>query len=371
MNTYMTRKVGLTHRILTGFIASVALLLLPAPVAHAMTVQDIVRLEGQGESVLQGFGLVVGLPGTGDSGADLVVARPLANLLREQGNPIENFEELAASRSVAIVVVKCTIPEEGARRDDKFDVSVSAVHNAASLEGGELFLTPLRGPFPGDPVFAIAEGSIRLEDLNATRGRVRGGARMLRDITMNSIRSDGTVSLVINPNSSGWTTSQLLASIINDHRIGLDAADREIAYAVDERLVRIEVPDAELADPANFIADILSIRFDPSLLSLPATVLVNERTGTIIVTAEVEISPVILSHGDLVITTVAQPGAGGAPAAARRWPQIETNVRDVEAAKLQDLVDAFEQLDVPARDRIEILTELHATGRLHAQLVVN
>ncbi|TVQ31737.1 MAG: flagellar basal body P-ring protein FlgI [Phycisphaeraceae bacterium] len=341
---------------------------------QATSVQELVRLEGQGESVLQGFGLVVGLPGTGDTGDQLVVARPLAKFLESQGNPIDSFDELAKSRSVAVVTVSCRIPREGAKADDMFDVFVNAVHNPRSLEGGELILTPLRGPLPGQGVFAIAQGPLVIEGANDRRGRVRQGARITRPINMPTINSDGSITLVIHPHVAGWTTAQLLASVINDHRVGLDPAAEAIAHVRDERTVQVRIPAPELPDPASFIADVLSVRFDPSLMALPAKVLVNERQGVIVVTGEVQISPVIITHGDLVITTVTppqEPTPENPNVEQQRWSRVTTGGRDADMARLQDLLTAFKTLDVPVRDQIAILTELHATGRLHAELVIN
>ncbi len=343
--------------------------------ARGATVQEYVRLEGQGESVLQGFGIVMGLPGTGDSGKDLIVARPLAELLRSQGNAVGTIEEMGKSKSAAIVMVTCTIGRQGAKADDTVDVFVSAINNPKSLAGGELFLTPLRGPLPGQPVYAVAQGPIVIEGGNSARGRVRGGARMIKPIeNMTRIGADGSISLVIDPQVSGWTTSQLIASVINDHRVGLEAEAQDIAYAVDERSVRVVIPQAERADPANFISDILSVRFDPSLMSLPARVVVNERQGVILVTGDVEISPVIITHGDLVITTVTPPIEPTAEAPLieqQRWTAVQTAGRASDASRLEDLLKAFKTLDVPVKDQIAILAELHASGRLHADLVVN
>lgn len=347
-----------------------------SPAARATSIQEIVRLEGQGESVLQGFGLVIGLPGTGDSGKDLVVARPLAKLLESQGNPIGGFEELANSRSIALVSVTCTLPRHGAKRDDTIDVFVSAVHNPKSLEGGRLFLAPLRGPRSDDPtVYAVAEGGLVIEGVNTRSAVVRGGARMVRPVDMRTVSPDGSITLVVNPDKAGWTTTQLLASVINDHRSGLAAeSDTQIAYAVDERNVRVLIPEPERPDPASFIADILAVRFDPSLMTLPARVVVNERTGTIIATADVQISPVAITTAELSVTTITPPRVPTAeePMITReRWTPLSTSDRPSDAARLEDLLAAFKRLDVPVRQQIAILTELHKSGRLHAELVVS
>jgi len=331
--------------------------------ALAVSVQEIARLKGQGESILQGFGLVVGLPGSGDSGQDLVVARPLARLLESQGNPVGDFEELAAARSIAIVVVTATIPESGAKADDRFDVTVSAVNNPASLEGGELFLTPLRGPLPGQPVYAIAQGPLVIEGTTPTRARVRGGARIVRDVNMPAIDPDGAITLIIRPAFAGWTTAQLLADTINQHRLGFDESAPDIAFAQDERSVRVQIPAEELPDPANFIADIISVNFDGSLIDLPASVVVNEREGVIIATGDARISPVVISHNQMVVTTVNEPLQEGDPPPN---PAVTQAGSPDESARVEDLLAAFRALDVPVADQIAILAQLHRSGRLHA-----
>jgi len=337
--------------------------------AHATSIQELVRIQGQGDTILQGFGLVMGLPGTGDTGENAMIAKPMVALLEKQGLPI-SVADLTDSKSIAIVEITCRIPEQGARSDDRFDVTVMAVNNPQSLAGGQLFLAPLRGPYASHGVYAIAEGPIEIEGLTPTTGRVRKGARIVEDILAPSISSDGSLTLVIEPNIAGWTTSRLIASTINQDRLGFDDDAEEIAFALDDRTVRVRIPPVEQRDPAAFIADILNIRFDPSLLALPARVVINEREGVIIVTEDVEISPTILAHGDLMITTISQAAEPGA-ATTSRWATLDTTSEDEQSTRLQDLLAAFKQLDVPINDQIAILMELHRSGALHAELVID
>lgn len=170
--------------------ALLAVLAIGVPCANAqtITVKDLARIRGQGESVLRGVGLVMGLPGTGDSGKELVSARPLAQVLQNAGVPVPDLKELEKSRSVALVMVTCTIPASGALTDDKLDVHVTTLNSAKSLRGGRLFLSPLAGPNPGMPVYAIAEGAVEIEDATVlTTGRVRAGARMVRDVPTGAV----------------------------------------------------------------------------------------------------------------------------------------------------------------------------------------
>ncbi len=350
----------------------VALLGALCPIADAASVKEIARLEGQGKSVLRGFGLVIGLPGTGDSAEDLIVARPLAKLLENEGNPIANFDELANSRSVALVMVTCEIPATGARTDDQLDVFVSTINSAPSLAGGRLFLAPLRGPLPGQGVYGFAEGPVSIEGTNPATGRVRGGATLVRSIDMQTISPDGTIQLVIDPAYAGWSTTQLFASIINQHRLGLEETGEELARAITERVVRVRIPDVERPDPANFIADIMAIRFDASLLDLPARIIINEREGAIVATGNVEIGPTLITYRDLVINTAAPTPQGAAQVATpSRWATVHTNARPSEAARLQDLLTAFRQIDLTVDDQIAIINMLRRSGNLHAEIVVD
>ncbi len=347
--------------------------LVAAPVALGMSVRDLARLEGQGESDLWGLGFVTGLGGTGDPATTLPVARQLAQLLAKGGSPIPNIEELSKGKNVAMVMVTCKTPKEGARAGDRVDVIVTSWHNAKSLAGGQLFLTPMQGPLPGQGVYASAMGPLSFEGGSLTGGRVRGGATITHDILMPVIGRDGSITLVVEPAYAGWSTTQLIASAINSERQGLDEMAIELARALDERTVRVLIPEAELPDPANFIGNIMGIRLDPSLLSLGAKVIVNERSGAIIVTGDVQISPVVITHKDLVITTINPPRQATADSPQverRRWASVTTEVGEQDQARVQDLLEAFKQLDVPVSDQIAILGKLHKIGRLHGEYIV-
>lgn len=362
----------ITVGIRTG-VAALAVLWLAVAPAVATSVQQIARLEEQGESILQGLGLVVGLPGTGDSAEDLIVARPLFAMLESMGNAPGSLEELAEAKSAALVVVTCTIPESGARLNDRFDVTVSGVNNAGDLSGGELFLTPLRGPLPGQGVYAIAQGSLVTEGTNTTRARVREGARMVRATPTWRMRADGTVRLVVRPAFGGWTTAQLLADTINQHRVGFTDIAIEIAHAVDDRVVIVRVPDEERGAPANFLADILSIRFDPSLLDLPARVVVNEKDGVIIATGQARFSPVSISVPGVMISTLTgeAPEEGEEAPIAAPSARVPSNEDEGVTGKVEDLLAAMRQLNLPIGEQISIVHQLQRAGALHAELVMN
>lgn len=362
------------HRLHHLFALTLGVLL--ASPALGTKVRDVCRLAEQGDTVLQGLGLVVGLPGTGDTAKDLVVARPLAQVLRNNGVPIASFEELRSTRSVALVMVTCRVPA-GASVHDRYDVIVSAVGSASSLDGGELYLSPLTGPFPGQGVYAMASGRVEADDhLVRTRGRVREGAHITRPFPPLVI--GGAFELVVDPAFAGFGSTTHIASRIQDEYLlrptGLDDEVVQIAEPVNDRTIRVYVPDVYRDNPAPFVADVLATEFDTAQLRLPARVVVNRATGAIVVTRDVEISLVAIAHKNLVIRRLTPP-----PQPTPADPLVETasvvgmGTEDDERgrARLEDLLNAFKQLDVPVEDQIEILHMLHKSGRLHAELIVD
>lgn len=367
----MSRKTTLLA-LVCAFVA-----LASAQTAQAtLTLRNLTYLKGQGESTIWSFGLVTGLNGTGDTELP-TIGRQVARLLEEAGAPIPDFNELAGMQNVALVMVQCTIPREGAQKGDQFDVTVQTWHNATSLEGGTLFITPLRGPRTGAGgeryVYAYAQGEIVIENIDLpTAGRIYNGADITHDITMRTISADGRITLVVRPEYAGWTTTRMIADMINDEFLTIDDSRVEIARAINEREVRIDVPEPELVNPSGFLATVEEIAFDSSLLSLPAKVVVNSSSGAIAITGNVEISPAVISHGDLVITTVSPPRE---PTLDR--PMVEQSsaaaidtVSEEPNARLEDLVQAMRQLKVTPADQIAILKQLHRLGHLHAEFVV-
>lgn len=362
----------------TLLCAMIALLLAltVTPGARAdVTVGELVRFTHEGDTVLQGLGLVVGLPGTGDSAKDLLIARPLAEVYRNMGNPIASMDELARGKSAALVAIEVRIPPGAAKSGDQFDVIVSVMHSAVSLRGGRLLIAPVSGPLPGQGVFAFAAGGITLDDPAApTTGRVRLGARMSRDLDMPVVGD--TFELVVRPAFAGWASASHIASTINsEYFLRARANLRPVATTINDRTLRIDIPEIERQDRPGFIAMILNHPVNPTLLRLPPRVVVNQASGTIIMTADIEISPVGIIDADLSITTTTPP-----PGAQPAVPITETSriagvqkgdVRPSTAAKLQDLLAAFKQLDVPVKKQVHILQMLDRMGQLHAELIID
>ena len=346
-------------------ILAVVVLAAPLP-AFAVKVADITRLSGQRKEALVGLGLVVGLNGTGDGGDYMPAIKPLAGMLAKLHNPT-TVKELSDSKNVAVVLLSAKIPKDGVRAGDELDVHAMTMGGATSLRGGRLFVSPLGPPVPNPPVLALAEGGVDIEDPSTpTVGVIKAGARMEDDWNAEYFQN-GRFTLVIEDPSASWTTANTIAKVINDAE---SQAGEILAVAADAKTVVVTIPASESSDPARFISDVQ--RLPVPVLATEARVQINTRTGTLIVTGDVEISPVVISHKGLTITTV-EPK----PVPSPRFP-IVTN-KDIVTldpgntggAKLQDLVASLEQLKVPAEDRITIVKELHKTGKLHAKLIID
>jgi flagellar P-ring protein precursor FlgI len=334
--------------------------------AHAVKVADITRIGGQRSNVLTGLGLVVGLKGSGDGGDFAPAINPLASMLTKFADPT-TAAELGNVQNVAIVSVIATVPGNGVRDGDRIDCYVQSIGAARSLKGGRLFVTPMQGPTPGSGIFALAEGPLVLEDPSTpTTAVVKQGCVMEADLPARYI-GNGRFTLILDDAAASWTTASTIAKIIND--AGDGNVGEVLAIAVDPKNVVVTIPASERDRPDSFISRVQ--RLPVPILPSEARVQINDRTGTIVMTGDVEISPVVISHKGLTISTV-QP----APTPTPRTPVVtERNTVALDTtnqggAKLQDLVNALDQLKVPTEDRIAIVKELHKTGKLHAKLIV-
>jgi flagellar P-ring protein FlgI len=341
-----------------------ALLMIATPV-YAVKVADITRLEGQRTDLLTGLGLVVGLKGSGDGGQFAPAIKPLAAMLAKNFDPA-TAKELANAQNVAVVNMTVHIGKNGARKGDRLDVYVTSFGAASSLKGGRLFVTPLQGAWADNNVWAMAEGPVVLEDPSVpTVGVIKGGAIMEADIPRNFV-DDGKVTFVLDDPSADWTTASTIAKVINES----EAPDGQtLAIAADPKTIVVMVPKNERERPDSFISRVQ--RLPVPMLPTEARVQINDRTGTMIITGDVEISPVVISHKGLTISTILPPMVP-----TLRNPVVERkgfvtlDTTNQGGAKLQDLVNALEQLKVSSEDRITIVKELHKTGKLHAKLIL-
>ncbi len=360
--------------------AGAAIVALGASDARGTSIQELVRIKGQENNVLTGMGLVIGLNGTGDDAREaLIAARPYGELLRNYGNAALSVAELAEADAYAIVQVTMQVPATGVREGDRIDVYVDAMFNATSLEGGRLIVSPLRLPLPDANELlpmAIATGSVIIQGDNPRAGIVRQGGQMLTDIRTSPVTPAGTMGLILKDQYASYPVATTIAAVINDE-FAIDGLSR-IAVVEDAKNIKVLVPAVERADPANFIATLVTIAIDPSLIQTEARIIINEKEGIIVVTGNVEISPVGITHKGMAISSIT-PGFGaqglpGLPGAAapvpRRWTGLDTTGRQSRSStRLLDLLSAFDQLMVPVEDQIAIIYELRKTGALHAEII--
>jgi flagellar P-ring protein precursor FlgI len=372
--------------------------LLAAPqFAWSVKVGDITHLQGSRTNRLVGMGLVVGLTGTGDGGRYAPTMRPLAQLYARFANPVASMEELKDAKNVAIVQLEAVLPEDGAREGERIDVSISSVGAAKSLAGGRLLLTPLVGPHPDDPrgVMAMAGGPLQLPDpATPTVARIAQGATLEQDWVHHYIalgrdlavyRNTGSgrpsdwirpdephVTLIIDDPHAEWGVAYTIAQSINEEATIPDLSapvGPPIAMAFDPRTVVVRLPETERANPAPFL-----YRIENLALFLPYTearVVIGRKSGSIVITGDVEISPAVITYKGLTITTVI-PELPASPANPKIVEKdfVPIDPQKKGGAKLADLVDALNQLRVSAPDKINIIEQLHKTGKLHATVIV-
>ncbi len=341
--------------------ALIVLTLLSRP-AMAVKIADITRLDGQRTNTLTGMGLVVGIKGTGDGGAFSPAIKPLASLLSKYANATD-VRQLAGATNVAVVILTATVPSSGVRNGDKIDVYVASFGAAGSLKGGRLFVTPMLSSAPNSQmIWALAEGAVMIEDPSTpTVGVVKLGATMEADMPAKVIEN-GRFTLIIDNPSASWSMAYAIAKIINEE----SDSGEQLATAVDEKNVIVSIPASERERPDSFISRVL--RLPVPMLPTEARVMINERAQSIVLTGDVEISPVVISLRGLTITTITP-----APIGTPRAPLIDT--KDVLAldttktggSKLQDLVDAMVAMKVPFEDRMTIVKELYDTGKTARQ----
>ncbi len=347
---------------------ALALLVMLATDARAVQVQDLVRLKGSETSKIIGMGLVVGLNGTGDSRKFASSHKMLAEAVSKFADETAAFAQISQSDAVALVYLSAEIPGHGVRSGDRLDVQVAKAGDAESLAGGRLIISWLAGPTNDAPVMAVAEGQISLPDAqHPTTGKIVGGVQMVRDVVSQPMDRYGRIHLVLNDRVASWPAATSLARLINEV---LAPDGPAIAQAADQKNILISVPEDQRVSPGSFISQILRTYVEPALIHSGAKVIINERTGTVVITGDVQVSPVVISHEGLTITSV-RP----APPPNPQQPElVEERFIPIDPANeggtsLSQLLEGFNQLKVPAQDRIAIIRQISAAGKLHAQLI--
>lgn len=370
---------GATLRCLTILAAALGPAVADVHGDVTVRVADATSLKGQGINRLVGHGLIVGLNGTGDGDDYAVTMRALAQTLGNLAAPVNALEELKDTRNVALVLLDAVVPENGAREGDRVDVHVSAIGSAKSLTGGRLVVSPL---VYADPqvtrVFAFASGPVETADATTpTVGMIHRGAAIHEDVLVGFTAfgrelpfrnpwiqpEEQYVTLVLDEHHAGWGLAVAIAEAINAE-LSLAADVERVAMAVDPKNVVALVPTFQRGDAASWIRDIeeLSVLVPAE----EARVTVDRTTGTIAVSGDARISPVIVSQKGMTVT-VRTLTTDDARIEQQTFAALSTD-RQADA-DVSDLLQALNQLQVPIDDRIAILTQIQKAGKLHAKLV--
>jgi flagellar P-ring protein precursor FlgI len=344
--------------------------------AEAARVKDISSIYGVRDNAVFGYGLVTGLNRTGDSRRNEATIRTLANRLQGLGVTLSTDDII--SRNVAVAMVTARIPAN-ARPGHKIDIEVSSTGDAKSLQGGVLQLTPLyatdgrayassQGPLVIGG-FAAEAGGETTQKNHPTTGRVPRGATVeLENPNRVNLAEQSVIEWLIH--DPDFTTSKRMADAITA------SVGSVVASAVDDGNVKMTVPENDEATVVELLAQIELIEVE---MDAPARVVVNERTGTVVMGAGVQLSPVAVAHGGLSIevqrrSDVSQPGpfSGGATVVTRDARIVAEEQAGrltlVEGVTIGQLVSALNGMGVKPRDLIQILLTIKAAGALHAEI---
>ncbi len=360
------------------------LLFMQMTAAHAERVKDLAMVEGMRENQLVGYGLVVGLDGSGDKvGQVTYTVQSLKNMLTQLGIVIPPGVD-PKPKNVAAVMLTANLPPF-IKKGQKIDITASSVGNAQSLRGGTLLMSPLKGA--DGRVYAVAQGNLVVGGLgvegadgskvtvnNPSVGRIPKGAIVERTVT--NRLGDGE-KFVLNLFSADFTTATRMAKAINDE-FGVGTA-----RPVDPISVEVQSPATE-AHKVAFLSMVENLTLEPG--DAAARVIINSRTGTVVISSHVQVSPAAVSHGNLIVTIaedtwVSQPGPfttrgqGTTEVVANSTVSVERRGDDrmfmfEPGIDLNDIVRAVNQVGAAPGDLVAILEALKEAGALKAELIV-
>jgi len=357
-------------------IILLALILFPA-LALGARIKDIAELEGVRNNQLVGYGLVVGLNGTGDSGGTQFTIQSLVNMLERLGVNVDM--NAVKVNNVAAVIVTTKLPPF-AKTGSTIDVMISSVGDSKNLSGGSLLMTPLRGA--DGEIYAVAQGPVTIGALafggeaasvqknHPTVGRIPGGAIVEREVDF-ALNPDKALSYRLR--DADFTTASRMAAAINNHYA------TDLAKAVDSGTINVWIPLEQKKNSITFIADLENLDVQPDTT---AKIVVNEKTGTIVMGSQVRISTVAVTHANLSLVIsegadVSQPNPLAAgetvivPETGIDVTEDKANLMVLETGvSIGEVANALNAIGASPRDLIAIFQAIKAAGGLHAELVI-
>jgi flagellar P-ring protein precursor FlgI len=358
-----------------------AMLLVAAPFARADRIKDLSHVQGVRTNQLIGYGLVVGLDGTGDQTSQApFTVQSLKNMLSQLGVTVPPNVN-PQLKNVAAVSVTAVLPPF-AKPGQTIDVTINSLGNAKSLRGGSLLVAPLRG-LDGQ-VYAVAQGNLIVSGFGAeandgskisvnipSSGRIPNGATVERAVVSQFDQGD---SIVLNLNEADFTTASRLVESVNKS-IGDGTAS-----IVDGGSIRVRAP-ADPTQRVSFLSVLENLEVDPG--SASAKVIVNSRTGTVVISSNVRVSPAAVSHGSLTVTikeeqSVSQPAPfsrqGQTAVVTNSTIKVDEGSRSMflfkPGVELEQIVRAVNEVGAAPGDLVAILEALREAGALRAELIV-
>ena len=359
-------------------IAMIALFAADVPAATTR-IKDIAKFQGVRDNQLIGYGLVVGLNKTGDRRQTYFTAQSLTNMLERMGVNLSPI--IIKVENVAAVMCTATLPAF-ARTGEKIDVTVSSIGDAKSLQGGVLLMTELKGP--DNQIYAVAQGPLSLAGFGVEAGgqrmtvnhlttaRIPAGANVEKEVPHPGLGGKKTLELVLN--DADFTTASRMVAALNQ------TLGKPLAAAQNSRTIVLQVPDDSQTDIVSFMSRAENVQLDPASV---ARVVINERTGTVVIGQNVRISSAAIAHGNLSVKVgtelqVSQPPplAEGADTVVVPKTNLETTEEKVrvlnlkEGASVDEVVRALNAIGVTPRDIVAIFQSLRAAGALQAELEI-
>lgn len=363
-----------------GILILISLLFITTLSHAAVRLKSIARLSGLQENPITGYGLVIGLAGSGDSRRNKDTTQAISNLLQTFGVTLSPNE--INSRNTATVIITANLPSF-AHQGDKLDINVASLGDAKSLLGGTLLVTPLKGA--DNQVYALAQGPISIggfkydlygnviQKNHPTTGLIPGGAIVAKTLYNDVVDKTGDIHLILN--HPDFTTADTIESTING-QFGAHTARARSAQDIE-----IHPPLSARKHFIRFVSQLENVIITPD--NLP-TVVVNERTGVVVAGADVKLDAVTISHGNLQIAIATQYQVSQPTLVQSRHvhtaitPSTNINVNENMAnmvklkrgATIADLINALSKVHTSTRDIIAILESLKRAGALHAELVI-
>lgn len=353
--------------------------------AHAERLKEVASIQGVRTNQLIGYGLMVGLDGTGDQTTQApFTAQSMRSLLQQLGIQLPAGVTPQLKNSAAVIVT-AQLPAF-AQQGQMIDVTVSSVGNAKSLRGGTLLLTPLRG-VDGE-IYALAQGNVvvggagasaggsKVQVNHLSAGRIPGGASVERVVPNQTLAGD-TIRMELH--RTDFSNARLVTEAINRRIRTMPGNEGREAVALDARVVEVPLPKNPQQRVA-FLADLESLEL--TLTNAPARVVVNARTGSVVMNQAVALAPSAVAHGNLSVTVSSTPVVSQ-PAPMSGGSTVVGEVADItvrqdggavmmlpKSAQLKDVVRALNSLGATPADLIAILQALQAAGSLKAELEI-